>query len=324
MSVPPESQRRGSEKVSAMQQAKVLPKTQKFWGSRFIYDGVSLGWSVDCLMDVDQTLSTMVDLDGHSTDRPNQVLVSMRNTGPINIRALVNWLKTNRSGLMSHRDTNVEDVLKFLNATYRQDPASRLITRPKSSAFFQRSPNLSLTLQSTGGVLEAMRGIHQAVQVSFGQLSLNIDVVCSAFYVPNLPIMDVVKAFAGVSPRQQLDSSMAMVASDRVNGIFINVRHLNEVRNARKMRITRLSTRGAKETTFEQMNHEAGTSTTTSVYEYFHKKYNITIKHPDLPLVVTKDGSFPMELCYTASGERYKEALQGQVCFSLSCFYDSY
>ena len=35
-------------------------KPQKFWGPRFIYDGVSLGWSVDCLMDVDQTLSAMV------------------------------------------------------------------------------------------------------------------------------------------------------------------------------------------------------------------------------------------------------------------------
>ena len=317
MAIPAESQRRGSDKLTSMHFAKALDKAKDFLGSNFIFDGVSLGWSIDLLVDVSkEPKMRRIDLDGHSKDRPNQVDVALRNTGPLNIRALVDWLKSNKSGLMSYENPKVEFVLKFLNATYRQDPASRLITRPKSSAFFQRSPNLSLTLQSTGGVLEALRGIHQAVQVSFGKLSLNIDVVCSAFFVPGLPMMDVVKAFAGASPRQQLDRSMCMLASDRVNGIFINVRHLNEARNTRKMRITRLSGSGAKETTFEQQDREKGISVMTSVYNYFNDKYNITIQYPDLPLVVTKDGSFPMELCFTASGERYKEALQGKVgCF---------
>ena len=325
MTVAEGSQRRGNDKVSSMQEAKAFDKGKHLWGERFIYDGAGTGWSADPLIPMGGEKTVIIDLDGHSSERPNQVKAIMINNGPLNIRRLVDYLKANKSGLLSlssEKKREIEDVLRFINCTYRQDPASRLITRPKSSAFFQRSSGLSLTLQSTGGVLEALRGIHQAIQVSFGKLSLNVDVVCSAFYVPNLPIIDVVKAFAGVPPHQPLDGSMCMLAADRVNGLFINVRHLNEIRNARKMRIVRLSTRGAKETTFELQNRESGVATTTTVYDYFKDKYNITIRYPDIPLVVTKDGSFPMELCFTAPGERYKEALQGKVCFSFSCYFE--
>ena len=301
--------------MSAMQQAKVFIEAKQLFGPRFVFDGVSLGWTADELCSVSKTLDAVIDLPGHTAERHNQVHLSIRNSGTVNIRALVNWLQSGDAGLMSHADSNVEDALKFLNATFRQDPASRWITRPKTSSFFNRSPSLTLALASTGGVLEAIRGIHQAVQVTFGHLSLNVDTVCSAFYVPGVNMVDLARALTGVSPRQNLNdpgmSNTVMQASDRMVGMFVNVRHLSESRNSNKMRIQKLNSQGARGLTFQALNRETGQSLTTSVFDYFQTRYSITLQYPDLPLLITRDGAFPMELCFSAAGERYKEALQG-------------
>ena len=314
--VPVSSQRRGSEKVSAMQQAKVILRAQQLWGANFVFDNVALGWSTDLLMPISETRTTRLDLDDHTKEKPNQVEVSMRNTGTLNIRKFVNYLmKSGSSGVMSN-DSAIEDVFKAFNAVYRQDPASRFITRPKSTAFFQRSPSLTLTLQSTGGILEALRGAFQAVSYSFGRLCLNVDVVCSAFYVPDLCVIDVAKAMAGISPRQNINdlgsTPMFRQGCERLVGLFFVVRHLNTVRNAKKMRIQSLSPEGARTTTFEELDRVTGQTTLTSVESYFERKYDIKLKYPNIPLLVSRDGSFPMELCFTPYGERYKEALQGQ------------
>ena len=297
-----------------MQQAKVLIEAKQLLGENFVFDGVSVGWTNDQLCPVTQTLDTMIDLPGHSTERHNQVHLKIRNSGTVNIRALVNWLRSG-DGLISNVDSNVEDAIKYLNATYRQDPASRWITRPKTSSFFHRSPSLTLSLASTGGVLEAIRGIHQTIQVAFGHLSLNVDTVCAAFYVPGVNMIDIARALVGVSARQNFNdpgiSSAVMQASDRMVGMFISVRHLSEARNAKKIRIQKLDARGAQGLIFQETDRVTGKNQETSVYDYFKRKYNIALRYPDLPLFLTKDGAFPMELCFSSDGERYKEPLQG-------------
>ncbi|MCJ1398779.1 hypothetical protein MMC11_001980 [Xylographa trunciseda] len=78
------------------------------------------------------------------------------------------------------------------------------------------------------------------------------------------------------------------------------------------MRIQRLSPNGAQDTIFKELDRISGQSAMTTVQSYFQRKYNITLKYPDIPMLVCKDGSFPLELCYTPEGERYKEPLQGQ------------
>ncbi|MCJ1420408.1 hypothetical protein MMC32_006765 [Xylographa parallela] len=316
MVVPSSSQRRGSEKVSAMQQAKAVLKAQQLWGDNFVFDNVSLGWSTDLLMPIGDSRTVFLDLNGHTAEKPNQVEVSMRNTGALNIKKFVDYITTSKSFGIQSSDPEIEDTFKALNAIYRQDPASRFITRPKSTAFFVRAPSLSLVLQSTGGVLEALRGAFQTVSYAFGHLSLNVDVVCSAFYVPNLQMVEVAKAMAGVSPQQGLheigSTSMFRTGCERLVGMFFVVRHLNAVRNTKKMRVQRLSPNGARETSFEELDRSSGQSATTTVESYFKRKYDIKLLYPNVPLLVCKDGMFPLELCYTPEGERYKEPLQGQ------------
>ena len=316
MVVPASSQRRGSDKVSAMQQAKVVLKAGQLWGENFVFDNVASGWSTDLLMPKSETRTARFDLDGHSNEKPNQVEVSLRNMGSLNIKDFVKYLRSSGSTGVTSGFKDIDDVFRALNAVYRQDPASRFITRPKSTAFFQRSPNLSLILQSTGGILEALRGAYQTVSYSFGRLCLNVDVTCSAFYVPDLCLVDVAKAMAGISSRQiitDLNSTpMFREGCERLVGLYFVVRHLNSVKNARKMRVQRLNPQGARRTTFEEVDYATGQKASTSVESYFLRKYSIQLQHPDIPLLVCRDGMFPMELCFTPNGERYKEALQGQ------------
>lgn len=318
--VPVTSQRRGSEKVSAMQQAKVFMHSTLtgLVGASFVFDGTSLGWSPDKLMEVGESKFTTLDLPGHLPERPNQVDVTIRNSGTVDIRKLVNYIKAGLIDLTTMTDPAVEDCFKFLNAVYRQDPASRMLTRPKSTAFFQREPGLFMPLQSTSGVLEALRGFHQAVQFSAGKLTINVDVVVSAFYTPGLSAINVVMAYAGVPPHQDVERWASSYpgpfrqACERLTGMFFSVRHLNNGRNERKMRVIRVSLQGAKETEFEEQDYGSGRTAPTTVYDFFKRKYCISLQLPHLPLLICKEGHFPMELCFTASGERFKDTLQGQ------------
>lgn len=320
LQVPVSSQRRGSEKVSAVQQAKVFMHSTLtgLVGPSFVFDGTSLGWSPDKLMEVGESKETTLDLHGHLPERPNQVDVTIRNSGCLDIRKLVNYIKAGLIDLTTVTDPAVEDCFKFLNALYRQDPASRMLTRPKSNAFFQREPGLMMPLQSTGGVLEALRGFHQSIQLVAGKLTINVDVVVSAFYTPGLSAITVVMAYAGVHPHQNIEqwasshSGPFRQACERLIGMFFSVRHLNTGRNERKMRVIRVSLQGARETEFGEQDHASGRTAPTTVYDYFKRKYHISLQSPHLPLLICKEGHFPMELCFTAAGERYKETLQGQ------------
>ena len=197
MKVPPSSQRRGSEKVTALQTVKAMLVSQYLWGNFFIFDGVSLAWSTEELLQGDEEQSTVIDLPGHSIDRPNQIEITLKKTGKLNIRKLVEYLESGLAGLVSG-NLDVDDVFKALNALFRDDPSKRLITFPKSSAYFSRVDTLCQPLASTAGVLEAMRGIHQSISFGFGRLALNIDTKCAAFYTPGKPMTEVAAAFCNV------------------------------------------------------------------------------------------------------------------------------
>ena len=59
---------------------------------------------------------------------------------------------------------------------------------------------------------------------------------------------------------------------------------------------------------FDLRNQQTGKiEPDTSVFDYFLRKYNIYLSHPDLPVVeTTKKGVvYPMEVCHMRGGQRY-------------------
>lgn len=68
-----------------------------------------------------------------------------------------------------------------------------------------------------------------------------------------------------------------------------------------------ISRLNAKEHKFDVTEKATGKTTNMSVYEYFHKKYNVILNKPWLPLIQTQKANvlFPMEVCVMCDGQRY-------------------
>jgi hypothetical protein len=84
-------------------------------------------------------------------------------------------------------------------------------------------------------------------------------------------------------------------------GCYFNVRHLSVSRNAKKVKFLSWSGQDAFSTTFDERVDD-DTTQSTSVADYFLRKYNIRLLYPNLPLAHTRDGDIPLELCYISPG----------------------
>ncbi|KAI9666996.1 MAG: hypothetical protein M1829_005603 [Trizodia sp. TS-e1964] len=316
MTVPVSSQRRGSDKVSAMQTAKVMitGAVKGLLGEKFVFDGVSQGWSPQEVIPNQEERTTTVDLPSHRPDKPNQVEITIRNNGPISIKGLVAFLRASKLGKNPMGDKEVEPSLKWLNALFRQDPASRFVTRPNANAYFERSKDTTFELRSTGGVLEAIRGVFQTVQIRFQRLTLNVDTATTAFWVPNKNLIEMICALAGVQKFDDIERSYLQnrpaffAACGRLVGIYFQVKHLKS--GEKKFKFKQWSKDGAAETVFDERVN-GGEPRKTNVANYYMTKYNINLRFKHLPLAETNEGSFPLELCFSTDGERFKEPLQG-------------
>lgn len=152
----------------------------------------------------------------------------------------------------------IEPLIRWLNSVYRKDPSTRFASQPRSNAFFDRTPSTCLGLQSTAGLLEAIRGVFQSVQIRFGRLGLNVDTSTAAFYTPDKSLIELTRALTGLPPSEDIqrwfstNRAQFYQSCQRFEGIFVNVKHLSPGRNARKMKVGRLSPSSAQETTFNE------------------------------------------------------------------------
>jgi hypothetical protein len=141
--------------------ARVLVHTTlvNFLGPNFVFDGVSLGWSPNELMATDQSRNTIISLGQRKDNKPNEVEIEITCSGTLDIRGLVQYLTHGNIEPNPSGNQQLENQLKWLQAVFRSDIQTRMVSRPNSSAFFDRSPGTTMALQSTGGVLEARRGM---------------------------------------------------------------------------------------------------------------------------------------------------------------------
>ncbi|ELR04129.1 hypothetical protein VC83_02051 [Pseudogymnoascus destructans] len=318
--VPEDSQLKGSDKVSSQQLARVLmtKAVATFLKEDFVFDGVSLGWSPHVIVPVGTAETNVVELEKRRDGKPNSVEVSVRSTGVLPVGTLVGYIQGGKFDLNPAGNESIENILKWIQAVFRKDPATRFITRPNSSAYFDRSPETTMMLRSTKNVLEARRGVFQSMQLRFGRITLNIDTATTPFWVPGVCLIDTACALMGTQTGRLEGDFLSnpekfFVSCGRLRGSFFNIRHLTSSKKDKKIRLTGFSQRNAMESTFEERaGDDESTTQTTSVSDYFERKYNIKLQFPRLPLASTRFGDFPLEVCFSADGERYKEVLQGQ------------
>lgn len=318
--VPEDSQIKGSDKVGTQQLARVLmtKEVTEFLGDNFVFDGVSLGWSPNLIIPVGDAQTNVVELEKRRDGKPNSVEVSVKSLGPLKIGVLVSYIQGGKIDLNPAGNESIENILKWIQAVFRKDPATRFITRPNSSAYFDRSPETTMPLRSAKNVLEARRGVFQSVQLRFGRITLNVDTATTPFWAPGVCLIDTACALMSTQTGRLEGDFLAnpekfFVACGRLRGSFFNIRHLKSSKKDKKIRLNGFSQRNAIETRFEEkVGDDESVTQSTSVSDYFERKYNIKLQFPRLPLASTRFGEFPLEVCFSADGERYKEVLQGQ------------
>jgi len=188
-----------------------------------------------------------------------------------------------------------QPMLSAFNIILAKYPSQHGIMVGRNKWFFP-TPN---SASSLGGGLEAFRGFYSSVRPSFQQLMVNVNVATTAFYRPG--------NLAG------LFFEFGQNGGNRLSTFIYHLR-IEMTHTGRRMRKAikgvRLQT-NASTYTFKCDEYDGEK---ISVETYFKRKYNITLKHPKLPLVdisVNKDRPLlvPPELCTILPNQPFRGRL---------------
>lgn len=134
---------------------------------------------------------------------------------------------------------------------------------------------------SLGGGLEAWKGFYSSVRPAWKQLMVNVNACTTAFYQPqNLAI----------AMKQFRDQSFSANPAGFVKGVRVKTTHLGYKKTVKKLH--KLNAR--------QHKFDSGDFGMVTVEQYFKKKYNVTLAHPELQLVDVggqKQNLLPPEVC---------------------------
>ncbi|KAL8947942.1 MAG: hypothetical protein Q9222_005822 [Ikaeria aurantiellina] len=293
--------------------SKKLPGGTKEW----LYDGVKLAWSQK---DLQEEFRASVDLDTERgrmvpADRDRDVhRVIIRKAGRIDLNNIYEYLNGK-----CDIGPGVFDAINFLDHLIRENPSKKHINIKKS--YFDRQ--LSGKEQLTGGV-EAFRGIYQSIRMAEGKrLVVNVDVSHTTFWArSNFPML--CNSLVGHNNVDSLGqywrdkdkkdpnkwvTNFRFLAMKRLkkNDFIVQHRGRSEIESKKTQKVADILPLSAKEYTFQVKNKKTGQDEPPiNLVDYFRKKYNIYLEHPDLPVVqTTRKSVFPMEVCEMLPGQRY-------------------
>lgn len=192
-----------------------------------------------------------------------------------------------------------QDALQVLDIVLRELPTERF--NPVGRSFY--SPEKRYLL---GEGLESWQGFYQSIRPIQMGLSLNMDMVSTAFIEP-LPVIDFVMKLLGKNVSRPLTDAERYKVKEALRGVKIEVTHRGEMR--RKYKIASLTSRPAQELSFPVDDQ----GTMKSLVEYFKDVYKYEIKYKALPCLQfgnqKRPNYLPMEVCRIVDGQRYSERL---------------
>ena len=207
--------------------------------------------------------------------------------------------------LQGNRTEIPRDTMQAIEIVVQHLP--HMTSIPVGDSFFKRTDarekDLGFGLQVWNGTFLSTR------PTQWKMIMLNVDTSSTVFYKAQ-PVLDFLCEYFKFqrSPRE-LNSEQITTFSDEITQLKIETTHIK-----RKQRVSGLSTESARNKMFDCDGEKV------SVLEYFKKKYNITLQHPDLPCVKLgqNDACIPMELCIIMEGQRKqgkltKEQLQAMI-----------
>ncbi|KAL4730323.1 Protein argonaute [Fusarium chlamydosporum] len=322
---------------------KIGPVMKKIWAhdttlktmkpykfDMWLFDGKKLAWS-PALVDRGELRFT-VDLDegqrpaGAKPRDGGKFLVTIRKTTEIQVAAL--------QGYLTHKmsfNNSVQEALNFIDHLVRQFPSKNLLAIKRN---FYRTGQPGAPLQD-GAIVEVHKGTYASIRMSDNLkqggvgLGYNIDVANTCFWIGNQPLdrmavnflttIDPSK-FRGNTPaslheilkpvrgKNGWESSDAFKQLRKLRRLKFKVRHKGRKNEDKLYTI--------QDFTFDAQYGEAGCTARThtfekdgkqvSVFEYYKKMYNVTLRLSHLPLInAGKGGMIPMELAFIDNMQRY-------------------
>ncbi|KAJ2922390.1 hypothetical protein H1R20_g14704, partial [Candolleomyces eurysporus] len=210
---------------------------------------------------------------------------------PLDTGNLLNYL----AGQSQYRDYDIMPIVSALNLVLgahpnRSDGPGVMVGRNR---WFFKAPGEQPT--DLGAGLEAWKGFYSSVRPSHNQLMVNVNVCTTAFYIPG-NLADAMTNFR--------NASFGARPAAFVKGVRVQTVHLGYRRTVKT-----LSNKTARTHRFKVQEYE---DREMSVEEYFKRKYNRTLKYPDMPLVDVggaKQNFLPAELCEILPNQAFKGKL---------------
>ncbi|KAH0563129.1 hypothetical protein GP486_002298 [Trichoglossum hirsutum] len=281
-------------------------------GAGWLFDGNKLAWSQqDLSMGPTKEIVIPVDLDQEEglnprEGRDNGFRVVIRKTGVVDLSAIRGYL----DGTLEFNNAVLQGI-NFLDHLMRETPSSKYTTVKQS--FFRKGEKR----YSLGGGVEAFKGVYQSIRPTQGKsLTVNVDVSNGVFWTPStLDICaknlvgcdDAYALVARFKPKDNQDSKDYKELR-RLKRVGFYVKHRGAANSTKLHRIEGFTPYNVTALTFIFDVRDKVTKKVyeTTVKDYFLRKYQISLRHPDLPLVrAGRSGYFPMELCTIAENQRY-------------------
>lgn len=210
----------------------------------------------------------------------------------------------------------MENLKQFLDGKINWTPyeaihALEIVLRHVPSSLYvtvARSFYLDSMIKRISGASEVWEGFFQSLRPTFGKLLLNCDTAATAFYAPvNLIVFVAESLNYRDMPHRLKDRERSQVEQDLRN-VAIRVTHRAALK--KKQKVVCLTRESANEIFFESPDGKI------SVVKYFEKKYNLRLKHPEMPCVLVAPAEkkifLPMEVCEIAAGQRHMRKLSEQ------------
>ncbi|OIW08525.1 hypothetical protein TanjilG_03201 [Lupinus angustifolius] len=288
--------------VETYQETHLGKRTPAYDGRKNLYTGGALPFSskefVVKLVDQDQQPHSSEG--SASKKREREFKVTIRFASKPDLHHLQQFLR--RQQLDSPQET-----IQALDVVLRATPSLKY--NVVGSSFF--SPDLGISGSRGSGVgplgsgTEYWRGYYQSLRPTQMGLSLNVDVSARAFYEPILVPDFLVKHFKFNFSRPLSDQDRVKIKK-ALRGVKVVVIGIG---NTRSYKVAGVSKEPLRELTFILDDKK----TKKSVVRYFYEKYEVELKHTNLPAVQagsdTKPVYLPMELCQIVSGQRYTKRL---------------
>ncbi|KAG5725156.1 Protein argonaute-2 [Termitomyces sp. T112] len=227
------------------------------------------------------------DEDGPTPNGPEYTL-TIQYSRDIDTQGLLSYLE----GQPQYRGYDILPVISALNVVLSAHPnrsGGSGVMVGRNRFFFPSEASPAIL----GGGLEAWKGFYSSVRPSHNQLMVNVNVCTTAFYTPG----NLARAMVDFQ-----EFSFGARGNAFVKGVRIKTTHLGY-----KKTVKSLASFNARQHSFE--TDEYGKVT---VENYFKRKYKITLKQPDLPLVDvggTKANYLPAELCEILPNQPFRGKL---------------